>query len=133
MDKINYGLLIETVNKYSDETCRIFDKLHSEDLKSKTNIIQYGSYARFERVEWEYSDENNICITYYNYNYDLYDSSAVVIPASILFNEEKIDKWIQDLITDALKKIEESKRKAELKNEEKERLEYERLKAKFEN
>ena len=133
MDKIDYGLLIKTVDKYSDEICRIFDKLHSEDLKSKTDIIQYGSSAFFERVEWEESDENNICIRYYDCYYDLYDSSILVIPASILFNDEKIDKWIQGLITDVLNKIEESKRKAELKNEEKEKLEYERLKAKFEN
>lgn len=133
MNKIDYGLLIKNVDNYSDEAYRIFNKLHKEDLKSKTNIIQYGSSASFERVEWEESDENNICIRYYDYYYDLYDSDSLVIPASILFNDEKIDKWIQGLITDALKKIEESKRKAELKNYEKEKLEYERLKAKFEN
>ena len=133
MDKIDYGLLIKNIDNYSDEVYRIFKKLHKEDLKSKTNIIQYGSYASFERVDWEESDENNICIRYYDYYYDLYDSDSLVIPASILFNDEKIDKWIQGLITDALKKIEESKRKAELKNYEKEKLEYERLKAKFEN
>lgn len=133
MDKIDYGLLIEAFNKYSDEALRIFDKLHSEDLKSKTHIIQYGSYALFERIAWDESDKNNICIIYYNYNYDSYDSTTLVIPASILFNDEKIDNWIQGLITSALKKIEESNRKAELKNEERERLEYERLKAKFEN
>lgn len=51
MDKIDYGLLIKTIDKYSDEICRIFDKLHREDLKSKTNIIQYGKSAYFERVE----------------------------------------------------------------------------------
>lgn len=133
MDKIDYRLLIKTVAKYNEETCRIFKKLHSEDLKSNTNIIQYGPYARFERVEWKFSDENNICIRYYHYNYDLYDGDNLNIPVSILFNDEKIDNWIQCLITDKLKKIEESKRKVELKNEERERLEYERLKAKFEN
>ena len=133
MDKIDYRLLLKNVDNYSDEVCRIFKKLHREDLKSKTNIIQYGSSASFfERVEWEESNENNICIRYYDYH-DLYDGNSLVIPASILFNDEKIDKWIQGLITDALKKIEESKRKAELKNYEKEKLEYERLKAKFEN
>lgn len=133
MDKMDYGLLIQNIDRYTEEICRIFDKLRSEDLKSKTDIIQYGSSARFERVEWDYSDENNICIRYYDCHYDLYDNSILTIPVSILFNDEEIDKWIQGLITDVLKKIEESKQKAELKNEEKERLEYERLKAKFEN
>ena len=132
MNKIDDKLLIETINRYSDEALRIFDKLHSEDLKSKTDIIKYSSSACFERIEWEDSDEYDIYIRYYDYDYDLYDSSTLKIPTSILFDDEKIDKWIQSLITVALKKIEDSERKAELKNEERERLEYERLKAKFE-
>ena len=129
----DYRLIIETVSKLSDEACRIFEKLHRKDLKLKTHIIQFDSYAHFERVEWEDSDENNICIRYYNYNYDSYDSNTLVIPVRILFNDEKTDNWIQGLITDKLKKIEESKQRAELENEKRERLEYERLKAKFEN
>ena len=131
MDKIDYGLLIKTVDKYCDEICRIFEKLHSEDLKLKTDIIQYGTSACFERVEWEESDENNICIRYYDHYYDLYDSSILVIPASILFNDEEIDKWIQGLISDKIISIAEHKQKAELEKEAKERVEYERLKAKF--
>lgn len=133
MDKIDYRLLIEAINKYSDEARRIFEKLHSEDLKSKTHIIQYGSYACFDGIEWEDPDENNIRIRYYDDGYDSSGSSTLVIPASILFNDEKIDKWIQGLITDALEKIEESKRKEEQEDEEREKLEYERLKAKFSN
>lgn len=133
MDKIDYELLIKTIDKYSDEICRVFEKLHREDMKAKTDIIKYGSSTRFERIEWEDSDEYDIYIRYYDYDYDLYDSSTLKIPASILFNDEEIDKWIQGLITDTLKKNEESKRKEELEHEEKEKLEYERLKAKFEN
>ena len=133
MDKIDYESLIKTIDKYSDEICRVFEKLHREDMKAKTDIIKYGSSARFERIEWEDSDEYDIYIRYYDYDYDLYDSSTLKIPASILFNDEEIDKWIQGLITDTLKKNEESKWKEELEHEEKEKLEYERLKAKFEN
>lgn len=133
MDKIDYELLIKTIDKYSHEICRVFEKLHREDMKAKTDIIKYGSSACFERIEWEDSDEYDIYIRYYDYDYDLYDSSTLEIPASILFNDEEIDKWIQGLITDTLKKNEESKRKEELEHEEKEKLEYERLKAKFEN
>lgn len=133
MDKIDYELLVKTVDKYYDETRRVFEKLHREDMKAKTDIIKYGSSACFERVEWEDSDEYDIYIRYYDDYYDLYDSSTLKIPASILFNDEEIDKWIQGLITDTLKKNEESKRKEELEHEEKEKLEYERLKAKFEN
>lgn len=133
MDKIDYELLVKTVDKYYDETRRVFEKLHREDMKAKTDIIKYGSSACFERVEWEDSDEYDIYIRYYDNYYDLYDSSTLKIPASILFNDEEIDKWIQGLITDTLKKNEESKQKEELEHEKKEKLEYERLKAKFEN
>lgn len=104
MDKIDYELLVKTVDKYCDETRRVFEKLHREDMKAKTDIIKYGSSACFERVEWEDSDEYDIYIRYYDNYYDLYDSSTLKIPASILFNDEEIDKWIQGLITDTLKK-----------------------------
>lgn len=133
MEKIDYKTLIKLVDKYEEEASRVFSKLKKADQEAKTDILQYGAASYFERVEWEESDENNICIRYYDYYYDLYDSSILVIPASILFNDEKTDKWIQGLITDALKKIEVSKRKAELMKEAKEMLEYERLKAKFGN
>lgn len=133
MDKIDYELLIKTIDKYSDEIYRVFEKLHIEDMKAKTGIIKYGSSAYFERIEWEDSDEYDIYVRYYDCDFDLYDSSTLKIPASILFNDEKIDKWIQGLITDTLKKNEESKWEEELEHEEKEKLEYERLKAKFEN
>lgn len=132
MDKIDYKTLFKLVEKYDEEALRIFNKLGKASQEAKISVLKFGSHSDFERIEWEDSDENNVCIRYYDYVYDLYDSSTLVIPANILFDDEKIDNWIQGLITGALKKAEESKRKVELKNEERERLEYERLKAKFE-
>ena len=90
---IDYKTLIKLVEKYDEETSRVFNKLQKADQEAKTNVIQYGTAAYFERVEWEESDENNICIRYYDYYYDLYDSSTLVIPASILFNDEKIEDY----------------------------------------
>lgn len=131
MDKIDYELLIKTIDKYSDEICRVFEKLHREDMKAKTDIIKYGSSACFERIEWEDSDEYDIYIRYYDSYYDLYDSSTLKIPVSILFNDEKIDKWIKSEIDKALEKQEQTRKAKEKHQEEKERQEYERLKEKF--
>lgn len=131
MKPIDYKTLIKNIDAYEEEICRVFEKLHKEDLKAKTDIISYGSSAAFERVEWDMSDETNIPVRYYDYYYDLYDSSTIKIPVSILFNDEEIDRWIQGLITDRIISIAERKRKAELEKEERERAEYERLKIRY--
>ena len=131
MDKIDYESLIKTIGKYSDEICRVFEKLHREDMKAKTDIIKYGSSACFERIEWEDSDEYDIYIRYYDSYYDLYDSSTLKIPADILFNDEEIDKWIKSEVDKALEKQEQERKAIRKRQEEKERQEYERLKEKF--
>ena len=131
MDKIDYELLIKTIDKYSDEICRVFEKLHREDMKAKTDIIKYGSFARFERIEWEDSDEYDIYIRYFDGYYDLYDSSTLKIPVSILFNDEEIDKWIKSKVDKAMEEKELEQKAIRKRQEEKERQEYERLKEKF--
>ena len=128
---IDYKTLISAVNKYNDEADRIFNKLHRADLEAKTNIIEYGKYANMERVEWDYSDENSIVVRYYDHGYDLYESASLSIPADILFDDKKIDKWITSEIDKALEKKERQRKATEKYQEEKERQEYERLKEKF--
>lgn len=128
---IDYKTLISAVDKYNDEADRIFNKLHRADLEAKTNIIEYGKYANMERVEWDYSDENSIVVRYYDHGYDLYESASLSIPADILFDDKKIDKWIKSEIDKALEKKEQQRKATEKYKEEKERQEYERLKEKF--
>ena len=128
---IDYKTLISAVDKYNDEADRIFNKLHRADLEAKTNIIEYGKYANMERVEWDYSDENSIVVRYYDHGYDLYESASLSIPADILFDDKKIDKWIKSEIDKALEKKEQPRKATEKYKEEKERQEYERLKEKF--
>lgn len=129
---IDYKTLISAVDKYNDEADRIFNKLHRADLEAKTNIIQYGKHAYMERVEWDYSDDNSIVVRYYDHGYDLYESTTLSIPADILFDDKKIDKWIKSEIDKALEKKEQQRKATEKYQEEKERQEYERLKEKFE-
>lgn len=131
MEKMDYKTLLEFVGKYNEEATRIFNKLQEADRESKTGILQYGYYSEFERIEWEYSDENSIAVRYYDIGYDLYESTALIMPADILFDDAKIDEWIKSKIDEALEKQEQKRKAAEQRQEEKERQEYERLKEKF--
>ena len=131
MKQIDYKTLIENINLYEKEIYRVFNKLLKEDLKAKTKILSYGSYSKFERVNWDTDDETNVSVIYYDNGYDLYDNNNINIPTSILFNDEEINKWIQGLICDKVILISERQKKAELEKEAKERAEYERLSKKY--
>lgn len=131
MENIDYKTLIKLVEKYDEEASRVFSKLKKADMEAKTSILYYGNYGAFERIEWDYSDEDFIDIRYYDYGYDLYESATLRIPADILFDDKKIDKWIKSEIDKALEKKERQRKATEKQQEEKERQEYERLKEKF--
>ena len=131
MKQIDYKTLMENIKIYEEEIYRVFNKLLEEDMKAKTKILSYGSYSTFEEVDWCSLDETNVTVRYYDNGYDLYDSSGINIPTSILFNDEEINKWIQGLISDKLILISERQKKAELEKEAKERAEYERLSKKY--
>lgn len=131
MEKIDYKTLIKLIEKYDEEASRVFDKLQKADQEAKTGVLHYGHYGAFERIEWDYSDENSISVRYYDYGYDLYESATLSIPADILFDDKKIDKWIKSEVDKALEKRERQRKATEKYQEEKERQEYERLKEKF--
>lgn len=128
---IDYKTLISAVDKYSDEADRIFNKLHRADLEAKTCIIEYGKYATMERIEWEFSDENEISVSYYDHGYDLYCSCTINIPADIFFNEDKIDAWISSIISTELERQEKDREVLKKIQEEKERNELKRLMEKY--
>lgn len=131
MEKIDYKTLFELVEKYDEEATRIFNNLKEADLEVKADVIQFGYDSDFERIEWDESYEDSIVVRYYDRGYDLYDSATLKIPADILFDDEKIDKWIKSKIDEALEKQEQKRKATEKRQEEKERQEYERLKEKF--
>lgn len=131
MEKIDYKTLFELVEKYDEEATRIFNKLKEADLKAETDILRFGYDSDFERIEWDESYEDSIVIRYYDQGYDLYDSATLNIPADILFDDIKIDKWIKSKIDKALEKKEQEQKATKKLQEEKERQEYERLKEKF--
>ena len=132
MDKIDYKTLIEFLGKYEEESARVFNKLRESDLEAKANILDYGRYSVFKRAEWY--GEKYITVRYYD-DYENYEyvTSTLMIPADILFDDKKIDKWIKSEVDKALEKKEQMRKAAKKLQEEKERQEYERLKEKFEN
>jgi predicted transcriptional regulator len=127
---IDYKTLIKCIDKYKEEAKRIFNRLYRADIDAKTDIIDYND-ATFERIEWGYSNENYIVVRYYDYGYDLYESCCFDIPADIFFNDEKIDKWIETVISEAMDEKEKEEAYKKKCREEKDRKEYERLKEKF--
>ena len=132
MEKIDYKTLIEFLGKYEEEAARVFNKLREADLEAKANILDYGRYSVFKRAEWY--GEKYITVRYYD-DYENYEyvASTLMIPADILFDDKKIDKWIKSEVDKALEKKEQMRKSAKKLQEEKERQEYERLKEKFEN
>ena len=92
MEKIDYKTLIKLVEKYDEEASRVFDKLQKADQEAKTGILHYGHYGAFERIEWDYSDENTIDIRYYDYGYDLYESATHSVYLQ-MFNFGNFDRY----------------------------------------
>ena len=134
MEKIDYKTLLEFLGKYEEEAARVFNKLREADLEAKANILDYGRYSSFKRAEWYGFDEKYLTVRYHDdYNNYEYVTSTLMIPADILFDDEKIDKWIKSEVDKALEKKERMRKAAEKRQEEKERQEYERLKEKFGN
>ena len=132
MELIDYKTLLELLEKYDEEATRVFNKLREADLEAKANIPDYGRYSVFKRAEWY--GEKYITVRYYD-DYENYEyvTSTLMIPADILFDDKKIDKWIKSEVDKALEKKEQMRKAAKKLQEEKERQEYERLKEKFEN
>ena len=132
MEKIDYKTLFELVEKYDEEVSRIFNKLKNACQLARVCIIRYGYYSNFERIEWKYSDENSIIVRYYDQACNLYDGTALKIPADILFDDEKIDEWIKSEVDEALEKKELERKAVKKQQEEKERQAYDCLKEKYE-
>lgn len=133
IDIENYEQLLTILDGYDNEAYRIFQKLKEADLKDKTKILQYGKYASIERIEWDYSNKKDICIRYYDAGYDLYDSDTLWVPVHIFGNNFLIEKWISSKIAEAKELLKQTEEKQQKDKEAREKAEYERLKAKFEN
>ena len=126
----DYKILIELLEKYKEESTRIFNKLKEANQEARTGILQYGRYSVFGIIEWDCFNENYITVRYYDDDYE-YVSSTLLIPVDILFDDTKIDEWIKSKVDKAMEEKELEQKAIRKRQEEKERQEYERLKEKF--
>lgn len=92
----DYKTLLELLEKYNEEAIRVFKKLQKADQEAKTDILQYGYYSVFGRIEWYCANKNYITVRYYDECG--YGSSTLIIPVDILFDDAKIDEWTKTKI-----------------------------------
>ena len=90
---MDYKTLISEVDKYSDEADRIFNKLHRADLEAKTGIIEYGKHAYMERIEWDYSDENEISDLLLENTESIYSAEGFYVDGEFIGSTDSKDKW----------------------------------------
>ena len=113
-------------NKIDSLASEIFDKFNDADLLS-SNIY----CPKYERIEFDECG-SNLVIRYYDSGYNIYEYNTIEIPFEIIY-ENKIDEYIENKKKEReefLKRIKQEDIERQL---ERERAEYERLKAKFEN
>lgn len=117
--------LYKLYRQFESEVEYVFDKLDSNDLLDFYN-------NRIENIDIDEGIENTICVTYYDYGYDLYDCSSVEFPTDILGDSNKVSEYIEKL-----KEEKESRKKLEMERKQKLELEnrrklYNELKQEFE-
>lgn len=89
-------------------------------------LIKFASYSKPD--DYSIDKNNNLVINYYDYGYDCYDCSKLVIPMDSVESDETIEKWFKGITDD----FEEKRKKSK---EDKEKAEYEqflKLKEKYE-
>lgn len=115
--------LYDKIDKLAEE---IFNKFEKANLLSA-----YISVPHYERIEFNDCD-SNLVIRYYDYGYDIYEYRTIEIPFDIIYNN-KVDEYIENLKNERQAKLDAQKQMLEKERMKKEKAEYERLKAKFEN
>lgn len=109
--------------KFEQEVGELFDYIRKKYL----DVLRYGEYSSFHHYIM-YEDE--ICIEYYDFGYDLYDSQNLYIPLNDFLSNpfEWADRWANNIRAERQKEEE----KAIKAKEKKEKEELQRLKEKYE-
>lgn len=91
---LNYKDFLETYFKYDQECMKIF-----LILKNKIPyIIECPESAIYDKIYFDYFNENEITFSYVPEPCESSDRCFINIPSNILFNDEKINDYIQSLI-----------------------------------
>lgn len=109
--------------KLKEETLELFRYIKEKHL----DVLKFDSWSSYHHYELY---DKTICIEYYDYGYDCYDSSDIEIPIDDFLNRPKewADKWATEIRKERIRQKQEK-----LENEEKrEKEELQRLKEKYE-
>ena len=117
----------ETFNDLKEKFEQEIEELFAYIKKKYLNVLSYGKYSSFHHYII-YDDE--ICIEYYDFGYDLYDSQNLYIPIKDFLSNpfEWADNWANNIRAERQKEEERTIKEKEKKEKE----ELQRLKEKYE-
>lgn len=109
--------------KLEDEVTKLFSYIYH----TYNDVLSFEKCSTYHHYD---IDEDIICIEYYDYGYDCYDSREIEIPINDFVSDpfKWVDNWANNVYAEEKKKAEE----AEKIKEERERKELKRLKEKYE-
>lgn len=101
----DYIMLVELIKKCQKEGQRIFNMLREADIENKTEILRWGKYSIFEKVDLDECTNDTAVFRYHQEYYDKYFAMEIKIPFDIFGEDAKINEWIKSLIESKLKQI----------------------------
>jgi hypothetical protein len=128
-ERIDYRTFYYSLCKYEAEMQRIFNELKKADDYAGAGVLVSAHRSRFSNVT--FGHEYYAVVTYIVRHSENTESFAISIPTDILFNDEKIQEWLNSQILEELHRKERHERLRANFYEERDRNEFERLKEKF--
>ena len=124
MTREEFEIFKSLKEKFENKVVELFDYIEEKYL----DVLEFGKFSCYHHYDM-YDDI--ICIEYYDYGYDLYDSRVIDIPINDFLSNsfEWADNWANDIRETKRKKKEKEKEYIEKQ----EREELQRLKEKYEN
>ena len=101
----DYITLIELIEKFQKEGQRIFNMLRDADTINKTEILRWGQYSIFEKVDLYECTNDTVVLRYHQEYYDKYFAMEIKIPFDIFGDDVKINEWIKSLIESKCKSL----------------------------
>lgn len=123
-DTENIFQLIKLYDQFDDYCHNIFQFI-KENYPQLLDDFRKPTYECYDVV-----DHRNIAIRYYDNGYDLYECNNFIIPTEQI-HKNTVEEYIRHQYQEKFQARYEKELQAQKRMEEQERLEYERLKAKF--
>lgn len=100
MTRKEFDTFIRTKDKLEDEVVDLFGYIK----KKYVDLLAFGTYSSYHHHEVL---EDSITIEYYDYGYDIYESSAITVPIDDFLCRPK--EWADDWATEILNKRKKKK------------------------